>query len=334
MDYAAFVRGAERGQLPPVAVFHGADAQLLEDALAVATRALFPDPGQTVFGREVLDARDTAPEGIVASARTLPLMTGARLVAVRRAQELPPRAEPLLAAYAADPNPSTCLLLLADEPLEGGRDGRSHWLTRAVPRTAIIVAPARRGRELEGWLKHRALGEGLEVSDEAARLLIEWVGEDTAALLGEVRKAALAGGAANRAVGVTEVTAVVGEHRVSGVFDLARALERRDVGQALRTLDRLLLTEAPMRVLAVLTTETRTAWAIHELGRRGQSPDAIARAVRRPPGVVATRVAALASSSTATLARRLERCWQVEWRLKSGGEPRAELAALVADLID
>ena len=29
---------------------------------------------------------------------------------------------------------------------------------------------------------------------------------------------------------------------------------------------------------------------------------------------------------------QLERCWDVERRLKSGGEPRAELTALVAEL--
>jgi len=334
VDYSQFVRDAERGQLPPLVLIHGTDAQLLDDALAVATRALGPDAGQATFGREVLDARETSPEAILSSARTLPLMTKSRLVVVRRAEELSPRAEPLLAAYAADPNPATCLLLLAGEPLDGGRDGRSHWLPRAVPRAAVIVAAERRGRDLETWLKQRAQADGLDVSDEAARLLIEWVGEDTAALLGEVRKAALAGGAANQTVGRKEVSAVVGDHRVSGVFDLARAIERRDAGQALRTLDRLLETEEPMRVLAVLATETRTGWAICELGRRGQSPDAIARSVRRPPGVVAARLAALGASSTATLRRRLERCWEVEWRLKSGGEPRAELAALVVDLLD
>ena len=334
MDYAAFARGAERGQLPPLVLIHGTDAQLLDDALAAATHAFFPDRGQAAFGREILDGRETAPETIVAAARTLPLMTAGRLVVVRHAQGLPARAEPLVAAYAKDPNPTSCLLLLADEPLEGRRDARPHWLVGAVPRPAIIVSQARQGRDLEAWLKQRALAEGLTVNDDAARLLIQWTGEDTSALLGEARKAALAGGADNRTVGVSEVTAVVGEHRVSGVFDLTRAIERRDAGQALRTLDRLLLTEEPMRVLALLTTETRTGWAIRELGRRGESPDAIARAVRRPIGVVTNRAAAVAWISTATLQRRLARCWEVEWRLKSGGEPRAELAALVSDLLE
>src|SRR5438093_203522 len=57
LDYSHFVRDAERGQLPPLVLIHGTDAQLLDDALAVATRARFPDPGLAAFGRDVLDAR-------------------------------------------------------------------------------------------------------------------------------------------------------------------------------------------------------------------------------------------------------------------------------------
>src|SRR5437762_14329503 len=106
----------------------------------------------------------------------------------------------------------------------------------------------REGRSAEAWLRQRAGAEGLTISEEAARLLVQWVGEDGATLLGEARKAALAGGHDNHAVGVEEVTAVVGEHRLSGVVDLTRAAQRREAGSALLTLDRLLAAEEPTRL--------------------------------------------------------------------------------------
>jgi DNA polymerase III subunit delta len=333
LDYAAFLRSAERAELPPVVLIHGSDAQLLDDALVAATRALFSDdPGLAAMGREVLDARETPPETVAASAMTLPLVAARRLVAVRHAQALAARSAEALIEYLKDPNPTACLLLLADDALEAGRDGKPHWLVQAVPRASIVALPTRRGRDLEAWLVQRAGVEDLEVSDDAARLLVEWVGDDTAALLGETRKAALAGGATNRSVGVREVTAVVGAHRVDDVFELTRSIERRDVGLALRTLDRLLSTEEPIRLLALLATEVRLWWSIQELGRRGQSVTEIARTLRRPPGVVAPRLARVGDTTAATLAAKLSRCWAVELRLKSGGEPRAELTALVAEL--
>jgi DNA polymerase-3 subunit delta len=331
VDYPGLLRTAERGQPPPVVLLHGTDVQLLDDAIEATTRGLFRDATEAGLGREVFDGREATVDAIVRSALTLPFLAGARLVVVRRSQLLAARSAEALQRYAAAPNPTTCVLLLADEPLGASRERRAdHWLLRAVPPAMSIALPARRGRALEEWVRERAGRAGLTVSDDAARLLVQWVGDDGARLLAEVQKAALAGGADNRAVGVTEVTAVVGEQRMSGVFDLTRAVERRDTTLALRTLDRLLATEEPMLILALLTRELRTAWTVIDLRARGQSMDQIARAVRRPAPVL--DALATATGSVASLATRLESCWRVERRLKSGGAAAAELSVLVAEL--
>jgi DNA polymerase III delta subunit len=255
-----------------------------------------------------------------------------RLVVVRRCQALTAKGVDALTAYARDPNPSTSLLLLADESLSASRDRREHWLLGAVPPAAVIALPTRDGRSAETWLRQRAAAEGLTISEEAARLLVQWTGEDSASLLGEARKAALAGGSDNTAVGVTEVTAVVGEHRLSGVFDLTRAVQRRETGAALRILDRLLAMEEPIRLLALLTADVRATITIADLGARGQGVEQIARVVRKPAPVVDAIARGPASAPPPVLARRLERCWEAERRIKSSGEPHAELTALVVDL--
>ena len=332
MDYAAFLQAAGRGQPPPIALLHGPDPQLLDDALAAATRGLFRDAGEAALGREVFEGAEAAMDDVVRAASTLPFMTTMRLVVVRRCQALPAKGADTLAAYARDPNPSSCLLLLAEESLAASRDRRDHWLLTAVPAAAIVSLAMREGRSAEAWLRQRAGAEGLTVSEEAARLLVQWVGDDGASLLGEARKAALAGGGDNVAVGVKEVTAVVGEHRLSGVFDLTRAVQRREVGVALRTLDRLLATEEPMRLLALLTADARATMTVADLAARGQGAEQIARVVRKPPPVVDAIARGPGAAPAPVLARRLERCWEAERRLKSSGDAAAELTALVLDL--
>ncbi|TMQ18788.1 MAG: DNA polymerase III subunit delta [Candidatus Rokuibacteriota bacterium] len=334
MEYAAFLQAAERGQPPPLALLHGPDEQLLEDALGLVIRGLFADASELALGREVLEGDEVSVETIVRSAMTLPLMTRRRLVVVRRAHALGARGADTLTAYAGDPNPTTCLLLLADEALGVSRERRTeHWLLAALPPTAIVALPLRKGRALEDWLKQRAAADELVVTDEAARLLVQWVGEDGARLLGEARKAALAGGPENRKVGVNEVTAIVGEHRLGEVFELTRAVERRDLGLALRTLDHLLATEEPVFLLALLTRSVRQALTVRDLAAAGQSVEQIARLVRpTPPPVVEAILARVSGAAGAGLSRQLARCWQAEWRCKSGGQARAELTALVADL--
>ena len=334
MDYAAFLTAAERGQPPALALLHGADDQLLDDALGLVTRGLFADASERALGREVLEGDEVTVETVVRSAMTLPFMTKRRLVVVRRAQALPAKGGEVLTAYAGDPNPATCLLLVATESLAASRDRRSdHWLLGAVPAAAVVGLPLRKGRGMVDWLRQRAGAEGLTVTEEAARLLVQWVGEDGARLLGEARKAALIGGAENRKVGEAEVTAVVGEHAVKDVFDLTNAVEQGSLAKALLLLDRLLATEEPIRLLALLTRNVRIALTVRELAAAGQSADQIARSVRpTPPFVVKAIMERVAGPGGAALPRQLARCWEAEWRCKSGGQPVAELTALVAEL--
>jgi DNA polymerase-3 subunit delta len=334
VDPTAFLRSVERGQVPSVALVHGADALLLDDLLAAVTRALFPDSAHAAFDREVLDGREVTVETVVSAALTLPFGAATRLVAVRHCQALASRGAEALGLYVAQPNPTTVLLFLADELLRAVRDRKDHWLLGTVPAAVVVESVARRGRALEDWVRQRAQRDGLSVSEDAARLLVQWVGDDPALLFGEIRKAALAGGPDNRSVGEAQVRAVVGEHRVSGVFDLTRAIERRDLGVALRTLDMLLTTEEPMMVLALLTREVRTAWTVQVWRRRGQPVEQIARILRRPPAAVEALLASLGGEASAPLGRKLRRCWEVERALKSGGESRAEMTLLVSDLCD
>jgi len=289
VQYAAWLQGLTRGQVAPVVLLHGPEPFLIEEALAGLTRVVCSDPGLLAMSREVLEAREAGAEGIVRAAETLPWGTPRRLVVARGVEALGAKqAEPLV-EYLRAPNPATVLALAVSQPLAS-----SHWLRSAVPAAAAVEIPELAGRALAGWLRSRASAEGLELADDAAQLLVAMVGDDPAALVGEMGKAALAGGPENRRVGTAEVRAVVGEHRSHDVFELTRAVERRDGAAALLLLERLLAAgEEPLRILAILS---------------GQSRHAAPRAV----------------------GERLERCWQVERRLKLGGAPRPELAVLVA----
>ncbi|HEX9126610.1 MAG TPA: DNA polymerase III subunit delta [Methylomirabilota bacterium] len=288
MQYAAWLQGLTRGQVAPVVLLHGPEPFLIDEALAALTRVVCSDPGLLAMSREVLEAREAGAEGIVRAAETLPWGTPRRLVVARGVETLGAKqAEPLL-EYLRAPNPTTVLAVAVSQAL-----APSHWLRSAVPAAAVEI-PQLAGRALAGWLRSRASADGLELEEDAAQLLIGLVGDDPATLAGEMGKAALAGGPENRRVGAAEVRAVVGEHRSHEVFELTRAVERRDGANALLLLERLLAGgEEPLRILAILS---------------GQSRHATLR----------------------TAADRLERCWQVERRLKLGGAPRPELSVLVA----
>src|SRR2546425_13353371 len=91
MDYATFIRQAEKGEPPAITLLHGGDVQLLDDALDAATRGLFPDRALAAWGREVFDGRESSADEIVRAAATMPLGVDRRLVAGRRAPGRAPK---------------------------------------------------------------------------------------------------------------------------------------------------------------------------------------------------------------------------------------------------
>lgn len=328
MDYAGFLREGERGNVPPVALLHGSEPRLLEEALARVTRALLPDPSLLVLNREVFDADGVTVDIVVRSALTLPSFAPARLVVVKRSQALSPRdADPLI-DYLRDPNPLTRLLFLADESLAPG-----HWLTKALPPAAVIGVPRLTGRALTAWLQERAREEGYELSAGAAHLLTRWAGEDLTTLSNELEKALLFCGPGQRLITEEEVRQVVGEHRLLKSFELADAVVRGDVGEALPLLEALLAAgEEPLAILGLLARQIRTTWQVSEWCRQGRSVEEISRQLHRPTFAVETLADRARSLPSGSLSQALTRCWEAERRLKSGGRARPELGLLVADL--
>ena len=131
MDYAGFLKAADAGAPPAVALLHGPEALLLDDAVGRVTRGLFPDGGDLALSREILDSREAGVEGIVHAALLLPWIGSRRLVVARGIEELGVRAADPLAGYCRAPNPSTVLMLLAPQALTA-----THWLHKAIPRAA------------------------------------------------------------------------------------------------------------------------------------------------------------------------------------------------------
>ena len=235
----------------------------------------------------------------------LPWASARRLVVARGVEGLGAKQGESLAAYVRAPNPTTVLLLLAGQSL-----APSHWLMQAVPagierRRSVPLA----GRQLVAWLRARARADGFELDEDAAELLIELSGNDLTRLRGEVEKAALAGGPDNRRVGVAEVRAVVGEHRLRHIFDLTRALVRgrqRPLRSGCWS-----CCSMPGRIRSacsrMLGREVRALWQAAEGLRRGRREDEIARVLRRPPAAataVIERARAMAPGRARALARR------------------------------
>jgi DNA polymerase III delta subunit len=151
-------------------------------------------------------------------------------------------------------------------------------------------AAPRRG-ELRGWITAHAARLGLRIEVRAAHVLAERIGgavwetdvergEMTRIADGELRK--LATYAADRPIGVDDVTALTADTRPASVFAITNAIDRREPAAAADALRRALDEGQPgLRILASLAGRVSDLIVARDLAAARTAPNDIARRVAR-----------------------------------------------------
>lgn len=187
-----------------------------------------------------------------------------------------------LADYAPHVPETTTLVVVVGEQL----DAASPLLKAAKQsgRERQFVTP--KGPALEKWITKRAEANHASITPDAARLLIELVGDNLRLLAHEIDKLAVYVGRDGH-IGLAEARALTPQMSQSRIFDLTDALARRDRGRALALLHELLANgEAPLGIVALTAAQTRALIQVKALAERGMRSLQIAETAGLAPFVV------------------------------------------------
>jgi DNA polymerase-3 subunit delta len=139
------------------------------------------------------------------------------------------------------------------------------------------------GAQLERWVTQRAKATGATITPEAARLLIEAVGENPRALASEIEKLSVYAGK-GASIDLDAVKALTPDLRQSRGFELTDALARRQHARALTLLHEFLADgQAPLQVLGLIASQTRTLIQVKALSERGMRAGEIASTAGMAP---------------------------------------------------
>lgn len=139
------------------------------------------------------------------------------------------------------------------------------------------------GAQLERWLEKRAKTAGATLTADAARLLIERVGENPRALAMEIEKLRAYAGKGG-SIEASAVRALTPDLRQSRGFDLTDALARRQRGRALALLHEFLADgQQPLYILGLIASQTRTLLQVKALSERGMRGAEIASTAGMAP---------------------------------------------------
>lgn len=171
---------------------------------------------------------------MIAAANTLPFMSDRRLVILRNADKMNAAGLGAIAEYAADPNPSTTLVLVAEKI---ARNLKVYKAIDALGGVSEYKAPT--SREYPKTVVEMFAAKGKDVGLDAAEVLVRAVGNDLRRLSIEIDKVVAFTGERDR-LSRADIEEVMSTTAPTSIFDYLDALGSRDCRGALRLLSELL----------------------------------------------------------------------------------------------
>jgi DNA polymerase-3 subunit delta len=220
--YEDLMRGLRQGKIQPVYLFFGDEEFLIQEAVSLIL-AKTVDPASQDFNFNTVYCKGTTGSEIVNLAQTLPFMSERRTVIAKEIEALKAGDLEELIAYLKDPSPSTCLILLANQP----RFEKKTVINAVESHGAVTRFFALLDREIVPWINGWAKAKGLTIQNDAAQYVWQTLGNDLQAIGNELEKTSVFL-KDRKTIGLEDVKSVVGDFREYTSFDLAEAVKKSD----------------------------------------------------------------------------------------------------------
>jgi DNA polymerase III subunit delta len=231
------------------------------------------------FGDESVEqlAADSASGGdAVAACNALGLFAGGeggRLVLVEGVERWKKADVEAISGYLADPVPGAVLALVTVET------PRSDALAKAVSKTGKVLAfAAPRPRDLPGWVRAQFESRGAAADNDAARALVEIVGDDLSALASEADK--IATWAAGRPLTRADVEALATPGREATAWAITDAWGDRDLQALLAAAELELHRRDPFGISTRLAAHVGLVRSVRLLANEGLPAREIAKRLK------------------------------------------------------
>lgn len=292
---------------------------------SVARLKTYLNEGVAAFNLdELTPSAEMDPSAVVASLNTLPMGTPFRLVIIHQADKLPKAVSEAIVSYLGDPNEG-CVLLMEAESLSKGT--RLYKAVAKLGKTAIINCSAKKSWELPGYvMKYARARLGIQIDQDAARELVDRVGESTTMIDRQLRTLAdLCQGSGRITLGdVENNVARVVEVKPWGFLD---ALCERDAAKALE-LYHLMRNPSEIMLLSLVASRLRELICTRSLEARGDA-GRLAQELGKRDWQVKNHRRWAARFANGELEHALEACATCDEALKTGAEPTSAFTKLV-----
>lgn len=271
--------------------------------------------GDISFNSDVFNGKTAEGADIVAACNTLPFASSVRLVQVDAADALKKDDQEQIIAYLNAPCESTVLCLIT---IGLAKNTRLYKAVAAIGKAAIIDCTPPKLRELPARVRAMATTHGVAITESAANLLVDLVGESTIALDAELHKLSLAH-RGNDPINDSEVNEMVSRTAEVKPWEFVDAFSARNLEKCLMLRSRM-ESVSPYALLAQCVNRLRHLIIAKTFDERGQA-GALAGYLGMPDWRVKNYGPWSHLFSAQELRRALLRARETEQAMKSGTDP-------------
>ena len=312
--YDELIRDLRKGRILPVYLFFGDEQYLVQEAVDLITEKTV-DAAARDFNLAAVYCKATPAAEIVNLCQTLPFLSERRLVIAREFEAFKAADLDVLTAYLADPSPSTCLVLIADQ----SRYEKKSVVSAVEAHGAAVRCFALLDRDMVPWIESWVRARGRTIARDAAQYIWQILGNDLQTIGNELQKVMISA-KERTALTLEDARSVVGDFREYTSFDLADAVGKKDRERAFLILARLIQEgEQPVGLLASLAWNFRRLMRAKSLEAGGIGYEEI----KRKLGVIFHQSASFQAQMRSYTGEELRTVFAVLLRadrsLKSGG---------------
>ncbi|WP_179336012.1 DNA polymerase III subunit delta [Winogradskyella costae] len=177
------VAAIKKGDIKPIYFLMGEEAYYIDKISDYIEEHLL-DETEKGFNQMVLYGRDVSIDDIVSNAKRYPMMAERQVVIVKEAQDLSRTIEQL-AKYAANPQPSTVLVL----NYKYKKIDKRKALYKALKKDNVIFESKKMyENQVADWIRRVLAGQDYNISPKAAQMLVEFLGTDLSKIDNELNK--------------------------------------------------------------------------------------------------------------------------------------------------
>jgi DNA polymerase-3 subunit delta len=182
-DVTKIVSDIKSGNIKPIYFLMGDEPYYIDKISEFIENNILTEE-EKGFNQMVLYGRDVAIEDIVDNAKRYPMMADRQVVIVKEAQDLSRTIENLV-SYAANPQPSTVLVLCYKYKTIDKRKK----LYKTVQKTGLVYESKKLyENQIADWIRRVLAGKKYKIETKATLMLVEFLGNDLSKISNELDK--------------------------------------------------------------------------------------------------------------------------------------------------